>query len=117
MAAAVAQPQPAQFDVVLGGYGDFKMALVAAFAPTEFGPCVGEDGFVLFDRYAGRLQRCGPEFAAVHITQVTEVAPVVASAILAPARDGHLALAAVTATGAGQQAVVTAVGKQLHRRA
>lgn len=112
----VTDAQPAQLHIVLGGNGDFQMAVVALVAALELGLGVGKDRFVTLHRHAGRLMRGRPHRAAVHITQIAERAPVVAGAVFAPTRHRHVARAAVAATCGGQHAVVTPVGEQLQRR-
>ncbi len=112
----VADPQAAQLDVVLGGDRHFQVRVEAALAAAELGLGIGEDRFVMVHFHRGGLVGGRPVVAAVHVAQVAETAPVVAGAVLAPAGDGHVAHAAVAAAGAGQQAVVAAVGEQLHRR-
>ena len=116
LARAVGDAQAAQLDVVFGRHRDFGMRLVTVLAAAELGLGVGEDRFVAFDRHCARLVRSRPELAAADVAQVAEAAPVVARAVLAPARDRHVLRAAVTTAGAAEHDVVAAVGQDLHRR-
>ncbi len=115
--AAVGQPQAPEFDVVLGGDGHLQVALATVKRAAEFGLGVGEDGLVVVHRHAGGLVGGRPEVAAVHVAQVAERAPGIGGAVLAPAGEREVAVAAVAAAGMGEHAVVAAVGQQLHFRA
>src|SRR5690606_17940385 len=116
-ARVIGDAQAAQLDIVLGRYRDLGVRLEATLAAAELGLGIGEDRLVAVDRHGSGLVGGGPEFPALHVAQVAEAAPVVAGAVLAPARDRHVAGAAVAAAGTGQHHVVAAIGQHLDRGA
>src|SRR4029453_17342905 len=67
----------------------------------------------------GGGQACGgeggrPDLAACTIAEITERAPRVTGRVLAPARDGDIPPAAVSAACIADHDVVAAVGQELH---
>src|SRR5206468_656837 len=82
------------------------------FSSAERG--LREDRLVAFPRLERRLPGGGPEDAAVQIAQIAERAEAIAGGVFAPARHGQITPSAVTAAGAGDHDVVSAVGKQMH---
>ncbi len=104
----------AQLDRVLGRDGDLGVGVDAGIAAAELGAAFGEDRLVVGGLAPGGLERRRPVLAGVHVAQVGEAAPFVARRVLAPARDGHVLVAAVAAAGLRHHHVVAAVGQQLH---
>src|SRR5438105_11526489 len=75
-----------------------------------------EDHFVFIWSFQSRLICCRPELAGLCITDIAERAPIVASSVLAPPRNGQILPSAVAAAGVGDHHVIPAVGQQLHLR-
>ena len=90
-----------------------------AVAADELGVVLAEHDFVVVRLDAAdRLRAGGPDLAALRVAQEDEGAPVVAGRVLAPARDGDVAPAAVAGAGGRQHHRVAAVRQQMrHRRA
>src|SRR5688572_22274087 len=74
----------------------------------------GEGRAVGLGRTRGWLIGGRPERAVTDVAQIAEHAPAVTRGIGAPARDGEVAPAAVTAAGLCQHEMVAAVREQLH---
>ena len=130
---SVGDAQPAQLDIVLGRDDDLGMGLeipIAAglgraladagadgVAAAKFGAPLREDRLETARWLERRLMAGQPEItrgSPRDLADVTEGAPVVAGAVFAPARDGNILPAAVTAARLGDHDVVAAVGQQLH---
>ena len=122
----IGDPHPAQLDIVLWRDDDFGVGLDLAFAiacttdriqrvaTAELGPPLGEDRLIPARLPECRLMGDRPEGPARHIADIAEGAPIVAGAVLVPARDGELIPATVAPSGIGDHHVVAAVGQQLH---
>src|SRR5512136_2344385 len=90
------------------------MGVDAAVPATELRACLRKNRFVLLQSFAGRLICCGPDIPAGYVADVTEHAPVVAGAVLSPARDRDILPAAVSAARVRDHHVVSAIRHQLH---
>ena len=113
---SIGDVNPPQFDVIFGGHHDLGMRFEVEVAAAKFRSPFGEDRFVMFRLLERGLIRGRPEFPTLHLAQVAKAAPVVASAILAPAGDRQVFPATAPAPGVGDHHVVAAVGQQLHFR-
>src|SRR5208283_4829588 len=87
-----------QFHVVLRRHADFRVGFEAGVRLPELGARLREDGFVVFGRAQGGLMRGGPKIARRQIAQIDKSPPTIPSGILAPAGDGQIAPATITAT-------------------
>ena len=83
-------------------------------ATAKLGSGFGEDRFVAVGSLERWLVGGRPERPAGGITQVTERAPVVARAVLAPACDRDILPMAVAAARIGDHHVVAAIRQELH---
>ena len=118
-ARAVGDADPAQLDVVLRRYRDLGVHVEVEVAAAELRSRLREDRLVVVRPLEGRLMRGGPDLPARHVADIAECAPVVASAVLAPAREGDVLPPAVAAARVADHHVVPAVRQQLdfrHRR-
>src|SRR4029077_7435064 len=109
----IGQGDTPQLDVVFGRNAQLRMNLEITMALAEFRAGLGENSFVIFCRAQRRLISGGPEFSGRHIAQIEERAPVIASRILAPAGDGEIFPATVTAAGIADGDGVAAIGKKM----
>ena len=125
LARAIGDAHPAQLDIVFRRYDDLGIGLELAIAvghrvaAAKLGAPLGEDRFIALGALQCRLMGCGPGFAtraAAQLAEITEAAPVVAGAILAPARHGEILPAAVAAARVGHHHMVAAVRQQLDFR-
>src|SRR6184192_1298262 len=112
----IGQGNAAQLDVVFGRNAQLRMNLEITMALTEFRAGLGENSFVIFCSAQGRLISGGPEFSRRHVAQIDERAPVIASRILAPAGDGEIFPATVSAAGIADGDVIAAIGKEMSLR-
>src|SRR4030095_10311158 len=92
------------------------MQFEVAMALAKFRPGLCENGFVIFCGAQGGLICGGPEFSGRHVPQIDERAPVIASRILAPAGEGEIFPATVSATGIADGDVIAAIGKEMNLR-
>src|SRR5438045_3820770 len=92
------------------------MQFEIAMALTKFGSGLCENGFVIFCRAQSRLISGGPEFSGRHVAQIDERAPVIAGRILAPAGDGEIFPATISATGIADGDMIAAIGKEMNLR-
>ena len=106
----VGQSDPPQLDVVFGRNAQLGMNFEIGVTLAELCPSLRENSFVIFGCAQGRLIGSGPEFSRRHVAQIKERAPAIASCILAPAGDGEIMPATVTATGVTDSDVVAAIG-------
>ena len=110
----VGDAHAAQFDIVFRRHGDFGVRLNVAVAAIEFDARFAEGGLITVRGGERWLQCVRPELAAGHVAHVTEHAPVVARAVLAPARDAQIVPAAVAAARIREHDVIAAVRQYLH---
>ena len=113
--ARIGDRHAAHFGVVFRRHDDVEGGGQAAVASDEFGAILGEHDVVAVGLRAARLVGGGPHLAALDIAQEDVAAPVVARRVLAPARDGPIAPAAVARAGGRQHHRVAAVGQQVRR--
>src|SRR5205823_11237641 len=92
------------------------MQFEVAIALAKFSPGLCENGFVIFCCAQGRVISGRPEFSRRHVAQIDERAPVIAGRILAPAGDGEIFPATISATGIADGDVITAIGKEMNLR-
>ena len=112
----IADARAPDFDVVLGRDDDFRVQIEAVIGAAELGTPFRKDHFVFLRLDQGRLVHGGPDFAVIEIAQVAEITPVVARAILAPARHGQVFPAAVAAARIAHHDMIAAVRQQLRFR-
>ena len=112
----IADARAADFDVVLGRDDDFRVQVQAMVGTAKFRAPLGENHFVLLRFDQGWLIHGGPDGAVVEVAQVAEIAPVIARAVLAPARHGQVFPAAVAAARIAHHDVVAAIRQQLRFR-
>src|SRR4029077_20575559 len=112
----IGQSDAAQLDVVFGRNAQLGMYFEIAMALAKFRPGLRENSFVIFCRAQCRLISRGPEFSRRHIAQIEESAPVIAGRILAPAGDGEIFPATVSAAGIADGDVIAAIGKKMNLR-
>ncbi len=111
---AVGDGDSAEFDIILGRDGDFRMRVEVVVAAAELCSRMRENRFVIVRLLERRLIGGRPELPAGHVAEVTERAPVVAGSVFAPARDCDVLPTAVTAPRVRDHHVVSAVRQQLH---
>src|SRR5437588_4485556 len=92
------------------------MQFEIAMALAKFSPGLCENSFIIFCRAQRRLISGGPEFSRHHVAQIDERAPVIASRILAPAGDGEIFPATVSAAGIADGDMIATIGKELNLR-
>ncbi len=119
-AGAVGDVGAAQFDIVFRRHHDFGVQLDIVVAAAEFGTPFRENHLVVIRLGQGWLVCGGPErtvgrivFPVAHVAERT---PIVARAILAPARQRQFLPAAVAAAGIADHQVIAAIGQQLDFR-
>src|SRR5437588_7336318 len=105
----IGQGNATQLDVVFGRNAQLRMNLEITMALAEFRPGLGENSFVIFCRAQRRLISGGPEFSRRRVAQIDERAPVIASRILAPAGDGEIFPATVSAAGIADGDVIATI--------
>ena len=115
--AGVGDRDAPDLGIVLGRHDDIERGGEDAVVAHEFRAILGEHDLVAVGPRAARLVGRRPDLAAGDIAQEDVAAPIVARRVLAPARDGVLAPAAVARAGGRQHHRVAAVGQQMHRRA
>src|SRR5947208_11263274 len=92
------------------------MQFEVAIALAKFRPGLCENGFVIFCCAQGRLISGGPEFSSRDVAQIDERAPVIAGRILAPAGDGEIFPATISATRIADGDMIAAIGKEMNLR-
>src|SRR5438874_7563453 len=110
----IGQGDTSQLDVVLGRNAQLCMNLEITMALAELRAGLGENSFVIFRRAQRWLISGGPEFSRCHVAQIKKCAPAIAGRILAPASDGEIFPATVSAAGIADGDVVAAVGKKMN---
>ena len=88
-----------QFDIIFGRDTDLSVQIESILPLAELGTRLGEDGFILFDGLGGRLVRGGPDRARHDVADVDPMAGGIARSIGPPAKDVHVARAALAAPG------------------
>ena len=94
-----------------------RVVVKRAVAAHELRAILGEHDVVAVGPRAAWLVGRRPHLAAVDVAQEDVAAPIVARRVLAPARDGMFAPAAVARARGGQHHGVAAVGQQVRGRA
>src|SRR5205807_4673765 len=112
----IGQGHATQLDVVFGRNAQLGMHLQIAMTLAELRPSLRENGLVILCRAQCRLISSGPEFSRRHVAQIEERAPAIAGRILAPAGNGKIVPATVTAAGVADGDVVAAIGKKMNLR-
>ncbi|MNZ63373.1 hypothetical protein D3C78_815180 [compost metagenome] len=115
-ASVVGQGDLAYLAIVLAGDQHFETGGQRVLALQELGVMFLEEHFAAGHFRAARLQRRRPHRAALGIAQEDEAAPVVTRGVLAPARHGDVAPAAVARAGRGDHQRIAAIGQQLGDR-
>src|SRR2546423_9463343 len=92
------------------------MQFEIAMALAKFSPGLCENSFVIFCRAQCRLISGGPEFSRRHVAQIEKRPPVIASRILAPASDGEIFPATVSAAVIADSNGIAAIGKEMSLR-
>ena len=110
----IRQRDAADFDVVFGRHGDFRVRVDVFVAAAIFGAALHEDRLVVLRRPPRRLIGRRPERARGGVAQIAERAPPVARRVLAPAGDRQVFPPAVPAARVGGHDVIAAVGQQVH---
>ncbi|MNN21507.1 hypothetical protein D3C81_1348320 [compost metagenome] len=112
----VGQVQPAQFDVIFRGHGNFGVAVEIAFAHAKLRPAIAEYRFLVVCAALCRLIGRGPVCTAGDIAQVAEAAQCITGGVFAPTGDSQVVMVTVTTADMVDHDVVVAVGEQLHCR-
>src|SRR4030095_17017046 len=112
----IGQGYTTQLDIVFGRNAQLRMNLEITMALAEFRPGLGENSFIIFCRAQRRLISGGPELSRCHVAQIKKRAPVIAGRILAPAGDGEIFPATISAAGITDSDVIAAIGKEMNFR-
>ena len=111
--AGIGDRDAADLGIVLGRDEHLQRRRERSVAPGELGAILVEGDIVGVGLGAARLEAGRPDVAAADVAQEDVGAPVVAGGVLAPARHGQAAPAAVTGAGGRQHHRVAAVGQQM----
>ena len=105
-----------QLHIIFGRDADFGVDFQPGLALSELRAGLGENGFVALRFAQGRLIRVRKELTRRDVTDINKGAPVIAGGIFAPAGEGQLVPATITAARAGDDDMVATVGQQMHLR-
>ena len=108
-AGVVGDGDAAQLDVVLGRNDDLGIGVEVVVTAAKLGSPFRKNRLEVFRLLERRMIRCRPEPAAGHVPDEAKRSPVVEGAVFAPACDGEVLPAAVSAAGIGDHQVVSAV--------
>src|SRR5260370_9924668 len=90
------------------------MRVKSLIPAPELRALLRENGFVGFRAFERGLVCRGPELSTVHVTQITERAPVIAGGIFAPPRYSHVFPTTVTASSVRNHHAGSAIRRKLH---
>ncbi|MNS10489.1 hypothetical protein D3C72_420070 [compost metagenome] len=109
LATTVQQRYAAQFDIIFRRHNHLSFHIQGAERAPEFRARIGKDHFVAAVRIAHRLPGIAPDFTRLQIADIAERTPVIAGGIAAPAGEGQIVPAAVTAASVGHHQMVMTV--------